>query len=202
MTDYRKKFMKKYLDEIIDSLHKMQADAETFDKIADILLEARKKGSTVFITGNGGSASTASHFTSDLAKGTIVENEARFRVIALTDNIPLMTAWGNDSSYDDIFVEQLKNLMRPGDVVIGISGSGNSPNVLKAVGWARENGAVTIGLSGFKGGKLATAAEVAYVIPLHYMQQIEDLHLLIEHMITSAIREESLHRQGKPSGGC
>jgi len=202
MGDYRKKFMKKYLDEMMESLRKMQADAEVFDRIADILLEARKKGATVFITGNGGSASTASHFTSDLAKGTIVENEARFRVIALTDNIPLMTAWGNDSSYDDIFVEQLKNLMRPGDVVIGISGSGNSPNVLKAIEWGRENGATTIGLSGFKGGKLATAAEVAYVIPLHYMQQIEDIHLLIEHMITSAIREESLHRQGKTPGGC
>jgi D-sedoheptulose 7-phosphate isomerase len=202
MSEHRKKFMRKYLDEIRTCLTAMEGELDKFDELGQILLDARSRGATIFLCGNGGSASCASHFTSDLAKGTIHPKEPRFRVISLSDNIPLMTAWGNDSSYSDIFVEQLKNLMRQGDLVIGISGSGNSPNVLKTIEWARANGAKTVSITGFKGGKMASAAEWAYVIPLHYMQQIEDLHMLIEHMVTSAIREEFHATHGTDPKGC
>lgn len=160
------------------------------DKLATILLTAREKRSTIFIMGNGGSASTASHFVGDLSKGTIVEGFGRFKAISLTDNIPNMLAWANDSSYDDIFVEQLKNLMEPGDIVIGISGSGNSMNVIKAIEYANENGGITIGLSGYDGGRLLKSAQENIHVPSSYMQRVEDIHLLIEHLLTSLIREE------------
>lgn len=202
MTEFRKKFMRKYLEDVKACLETMEGQLDTFDELGQMMLDARGRGATVYICGNGGSASCASHFTCDLSKGTIHPKEARFRVLALSDNIPLMTAWGNDSSYADIFVEQLKNLMRPGDLVIGISGSGNSPNVLRTIEWARANGAKTVSITGFKGGKMASAAEWAYVIPLHYMQQIEDLHMLIEHMVTSSIREEFHANHGTDSKGC
>jgi phosphoheptose isomerase len=166
--------------------------AEHVNKVVEILLSARAENKTVYIMGNGGSASTASHFVGDLSKGTIVEGFPRFRVVALTDNIPNLLAWGNDSCYEDIFIEQLKNLLNPGDVVIGISGSGNSENVIRAIQFANDHGAVTIGWSGFKGGKLKDIAQIPLVVPSHYMQRIEDIHLLLEHLITSLIREEQM----------
>ena len=127
MDEYRKKFIDDYLADVIRILGEIrQNEAEFFDELATIILKARADKRTIFFCGNGGSASTASHFTSDLAKGTIVEGAPRFRALSLADNIPQMLAWGNDSCYEDIFVEQLKNLMDPGDVLIGISGSGNS----------------------------------------------------------------------------
>ena len=181
MSDFRAEFVEDYvsrikriLDDMIDSDLTVKVD-----QIAKVLLKARSDNKTVFIMGNGGSASTASHFVGDLSKGTIVEGFPRFRAIALTDNIPNMLAWGNDSSYDDIFIEQLKNLMNPGDVVIGISGSGNSGNVLKAIEYANNNGGVTIGWSGFAGGKLKDLAQISLVTPSNYMQRIEDIHLLL-----------------------
>jgi D-sedoheptulose 7-phosphate isomerase len=126
---------------------------------------------------------------SDLNKGSNRPDAPRFRAVALTDNIPAMLAWANDSSYEDVFVEQLKNHVEAGDVVIGISGSGNSENVLKAIDYANGAGAVTIGLSGFDGGKLAKLAKVAYVVPSNCMQQVEDIHLVIEHLISIALRD-------------
>jgi D-sedoheptulose 7-phosphate isomerase len=165
---------------------------EKANAIVDVLLTARKENKTVFIMGNGGSASTASHFVGDLSKGTIVEGYPRFKAIALTDNIPNMLAWGNDSCYEDIFVEQLKNFLNPGDVVIGISGSGNSKNVLRAIEYANAHNAITVGFSGFEGGKLKDLAQISLVVPSNYMQRIEDIHLLLEHMMTSLIREEQM----------
>ena len=140
--------------------------------------------------GNGGSAATASHFVGDLSKGTIVADFPRFKAIALTDNVPNMLAWGNDSSYEDIFVEQLKNLMEPEDVVVGISGSGNSRNVIKAIDYANEKGAITIGLLGYDGGKLIEIVQESLHVPSFNMQQVEDIHALISHLLTSMIREE------------
>jgi hypothetical protein len=110
------------------------------------------------------------------------------RVIALTDNVPLITAWANDVSYEDIFVEQLRNLVQPQDVVIGISGSGNSPNVLKAMTEARQLSAITVGFSGFSGGKLAQIVDIPVVVPSNHMGQIEDAHLILEHLISYSIR--------------
>jgi D-sedoheptulose 7-phosphate isomerase len=147
--------------------------------------------------GNGGSGSTASHFVGDLSKGTIVEGFPRFKAVALTDNIPNMLAWGNDSSYDDIFIEQLKNLMNPGDVVIGISGSGNSENVIRAIEYANSKGGITIGLSGYsESNKLMNTAKINIHVPSTYMQRVEDIHLFLEHLITSLIREEQMKSTG------
>jgi D-sedoheptulose 7-phosphate isomerase len=196
MSEFRKNFTKKYLQELQKTLDVMENDLEKkMDVFASLLLNARSKKKTIFIMGNGGSASTASHFASDLSKGTIVHGFPRFKVVALTDNIPTMLAWANDESYADVFVEQLKNLMEPGDVVIGISGSGNSMNVIKAIEYANANGGITIGISGYDGGKLLKCAQENIHTPSNYMQRVEDIHLIIEHLLTSLIREEQQNQK-------
>jgi D-sedoheptulose 7-phosphate isomerase len=153
------------------------------DAVVDVLMQANRAGRTVYICGNGGSATTATHFACDLAKRTIVEGQPRFRVIALTDNIALMTALSNDISYDQVFAEQLRPLVRAGDVVIAISGSGNSPNVLNAVAVANAAGATTIGFCGFAGGRLKDMVDLPVHIPHHNMAMVEDIHLMLEHAI-------------------
>jgi len=180
----------KYLDEVAKTLERMEKDLPfKAEEIVSALVKARDSGKHIYICGNGGSASTASHMASDLNKGANRKDAPRFKAVALTDNIPAMLAWANDLSYDDIFVEQLKNHLEEGDVVVGISGSGNSPNVLKALHYANDKGALTIGLSGFGGGKLAQVAKTCYVVPNNTMQQIEDLHLVIEHMLSLILRD-------------
>ncbi len=198
MNDFRTEFVSDYISRIKRILDDMQKYdlSEKANAIVDVLLTARKENKTVFIMGNGGSASTASHFVGDLSKGTIVDGYPRFKAIALTDNIPNMLAWGNDSCYEDIFVEQLKNFLNPGDVVIGISGSGNSKNVLRAIEYANAHNAITVGFSGFEGGELKDLAQISLVVPSNYMQRIEDIHLLLEHMMTSLIREEQMRESG------
>src|SRR5271169_4156548 len=124
------------------------------DRAADVLWRAYIEDRTVYVLGNGGSAALASHCACDLGKGTVVNGNRRFRVLALTDNVPLMTAWANDSSYEDVFAEQLTSLVGRNDIALAISGSGNSPNVLKALQVARHAGAFTIGLTGFHGGRM------------------------------------------------
>ena len=196
MNEFREKFIGDYIDDVIRCLEEIKLnDAGFFDELATILLKARSSGRTIFFCGNGGSASTASHFTSDLAKGTIIEGVPRFRALSLADNIPQMLAWGNDSCYEDIFIEQLRNLMDPGDVVIGISGSGNSENVLRALRYANENDGITVGLTGFDGGKLKDIAHLCLIVPVHYMQKIEDIHMLVDHLVTSLIREEEMAKR-------
>jgi D-sedoheptulose 7-phosphate isomerase len=155
------------------------------ERIADGLFGAYKASRTTFLFGNGGSASLATHFACDLSKGTSLRGSARrrFRAIALTDNIPAMTAWANDSSYDDIFAEQLENLVQPEDVAFAISCSGNSPNVIKALKIARAHGASTIGLGGFQGGKMKDLCDFCLVVPSDNMQIIEDIHLSVAHCL-------------------
>jgi len=157
-------------------------------RLHDVLFDAWRTGRTIFIAGNGGSASTASHFANDLNKGANVPNQPRFRAIALTDNVPLMTAWANDASYDRVFLEQLANLLRPGDVFMAISGSGNSPNIIAAVQWANEAGAITIALTGGMGGRLCTLADYSVVVPSGRMEQIEDVHLIVAHALCTSLR--------------
>jgi D-sedoheptulose 7-phosphate isomerase len=154
------------------------------------LLRAYEDGKSVFIFGNGGSAALASHFACDLSKGTVIGNNGhrRFRVMALTDNVPLMTAWANDSCYDRIFAEQLQNFVAPGDVAFAISGSGNSPNVLQALETARSARAVTIGLTGFQGGKMKNLCDVCVILPSDNMQIIEDFQLSVTHAVFTVIR--------------
>jgi D-sedoheptulose 7-phosphate isomerase len=165
---------------------------------ADEILAAGERGSMIFILGNGGSASTASHFACDLAKGTRQPGRRPFRVMALTDNVPLITAWANDTAYDRIFAEQLRPLVQPDDLVIGVSGSGNSPNVLEAMRLAREVGARTIGWSGFNGGRLRELVDVSVVVPCDSMEQIEDVHLIVEHAICTALRQACEPQAGLP----
>ena len=140
--------------------------------------------------GNGGSGSTASHFTCDINKGCCMDLNKKFKMICLNDSIPTLLALANDVSYDAVFVEQLKNFFLPGDLVIGISGSGNSPNVLHAIEYARMHQGITIGLSGFSGGKLAALADIAWIAPVEDMQKIEDMHMIVVHMIMQAVRNK------------
>ncbi len=197
MDDFRKDFIEEYLSDIIRILGELKAkNADFFDRLATIFIEARADNRKIFFCGNGGSASTASHFTSDLAKGTIVEGTPRFKALSLADNIPQMLAWGNDSCYEDIFVEQLKNLYEPGDVVVGISGSGNSGNVLRAIQYASENDGVTVGITGFDGGKLKDMVDLCLIVPVHNMQKTEDIHMLVDHLTTLMIKHEEMARRG------
>jgi D-sedoheptulose 7-phosphate isomerase len=156
---------------------------ESVDAVVDVLDAANRAGQTVFICGNGGSAATATHFGCDLAKRPIVKGQPRFRVIALTDNNALMTALGNDIGYEAIFAEQLLPLVRKDDVVIGISGSGNSPNVLNAMKVGKEAGAITVGFCGYDGGKLKGMVDLPVHVPSFNMAMVEDVHLMMEHAI-------------------
>lgn len=154
-----------------------------------LLLDAYRRGKRVYFLGNGGSAATAAHAANDFCKLTIAPGRPRVRALALTDNVPLLTAWANDSAYSDVFAEQLENLVEPGDVVVAISGSGNSPNVLKAVELARARGAATIGWTGFQGGRLKDLVDVVIIVPSDSMAQIEDVHLTLNHALAEALRE-------------
>jgi len=152
------------------------------ERFLQLLETAYLEGRQVFLMGNGGSGATASHAAGDLNKGVSYGREKRFRVISLNDNLATLTAYANDVSYVDVFVEQLKNFLNPGDVVIGISGSGNSPSILKAVEYANQRGATTVGMCGFGGGKLAGLAHVPVHIPVNDMQKVEDIHMMLFHV--------------------
>jgi len=161
------------------------------DTMVELLHDARLKRQQVFVVGNGGSASTASHMACDLNKNTVAPAVPRFRVMALTDSMALFSACANDCGYEQVFAEQLANFVGPDDVLVAISASGNSQNVLNAVELARNSGATTIGWSGYAGGKLAHMVDVPIVVPNHCIEQIEDLHLMLEHIVTTALRERA-----------
>jgi len=163
---------------------------QLIEQVITTLLENARAGRKVFICGNGGSASTASHFACDLAKNTLVPEAPRFRVVALTDNMPLMTAWANDTDYSNVFAAQLDSLVEPQDVVIGISCSGNSANVLNAMALARQRGAITIAFTGDQGGRLSDMVDLCIRVPSPHIEQQEDIHLILEHCICNAIRTE------------
>jgi D-sedoheptulose 7-phosphate isomerase len=150
---------------------------------------ARVNQRQVFIMGNGGSAATASHFACDLGKNTVMAGFPRLRVQSLNDNMAFFSACANDYGYDTVFAEQLTNFIQPEDVVLAISASGNSANVLKAVQVARAGGAFTIGWSGYQGGKLAKMVDLPIVIPSDSIEQIEDIHLMMAHMVTVSVRQ-------------
>ena len=156
----------------------------SIDQMADVLVKAYESERVVYTFGNGGSASLASHLACDLGKGTAYCNGGkRFRVLALTDNLITLTAWANDSSYEDVFSEQLRNFVQPKDVAFAISGSGNSRNVLNALQVARDAGATTLGISGFQGGQMKSLCDICVVVPSNNMQIIEDVHLAMAHSI-------------------
>jgi D-sedoheptulose 7-phosphate isomerase len=155
---------------------------------ADLLLECCRHGGTVFILGNGGSAATASHFACDLAKGTGIGCTS-FRVVSLTDNMPLLTAWANDTHYERVFAEQLSAWARPGDIVVAITASGDSPNVLAAAEVARKANAMTIALTGRTGGKVRRLSHLTVLVPSTSVELIEDAHLSICHSMCVALRK-------------
>jgi D-sedoheptulose 7-phosphate isomerase len=158
------------------------------EQVAEVLLECQRRGGTIFVFGNGGSAATASHFACDLAKGTRTSSLPTFRVVALNDNVPLLTAWANDTSYDRVFAEQLVALVRPGDLVFAISASGNSPNVLEAVRVAQLAGVTSVALTGRSGGQLGALADLVIRVPSDSIEQVEDAHLIIAHSLCVALR--------------
>jgi D-sedoheptulose 7-phosphate isomerase len=166
-------------------------DINSVCQAIEILDAARSQRRTIFVCGNGGSAATASHFASDLLKGANFTNTSRFRVMALTNSIPVITAYSNDVAFECIFSEQLKSLAGPGDVLVTISASGNSPNVLRAAEYARSIGCPTIALTGRDGGKLATLAELEIRVSELHMGRIEDSHMAVCHMVSYYFKEHS-----------
>ena len=175
-----------YFDDVIQTIGKMPI--ATIEKIVTALMEAYESSRTIYLFGNGGSAALASHFACDLGKGASNGSSKRFQALAFTDNVPMMTAWANDARYEDIFAEQLINFVRRDDITFAISGSGNSPNVLKALKVAREAGAFTIGLTGFQGGDMKDLCDLCLTVPSENMQIIEDLHLSVTHAVFTALR--------------
>ena len=168
---------------------------EKVQSVVDTILGAYTEGKSIFILGNGGSASTATHFACDLSKGTAFEGKPRLKATSLTDNVALMTAIANDIDYSAVFVEQLTNFLSKEDVVVCISASGDSPNVLKAAKYARSKGAFVVGLIGFGGGKLKELVDKAIVLPTEDYRQVEDIHLVLAHLVSREvgrrIREEA-----------
>ena len=158
-------------------------DARAIARIIAEFSKARDARKRIYAIGNGGSASTASHFVNDMGKGASIGRETRFKTIPLTDNVEWMTALSNDLCYEDVYVEQLKNFAESGDILLAISGSGNSENVLRAVRYANKVGCVTVGFTGFEGGKLRELVQHCVVIPSDHMGRIEDMHLILQHMI-------------------
>jgi D-sedoheptulose 7-phosphate isomerase len=162
----------------------------TLEAAAELLLGCYRDGGTIFVLGNGGSAATASHLACDLAKNTRATGLPPFRVLALTDNVPQLTAWANDHSFACVFAEQLRALMRPGDLVLAISASGNSPNVVAAVEYARANGATTLALTSQNGGQLRALADLAVHVPTDDIELVEDAHMVIAHSLCVALRAQ------------
>ncbi len=185
-----KNVVRNYLKDLKTALDKI--NSSDIEKVAEVLLQAYKSDKTVFIFGNGGSASTASHMACDLGKGTLKnvydQSEKRLKVISLTDNVASMTAFANDLSFDDMFVQQLNNLVRSGDVVIGISGSGNTPNIIKALMYAKQQGAITVGFLGYhQGGKAKNFVDYDITVESSNYGIIEDIHLALEHVLTTCL---------------
>lgn len=170
-----------YIGQLKDTLDNL--DRKEIVQFANILENARRNGNKVFIFGNGGSGSTATHFACDINKGASLGKEKRHRIIALTDNIPTLLAYSNDLSFDDVFVEQLKNFIEPGDIVVAISGSGNSKNIIKAIEYANELKNVTVGITGFGGGKLREISTYSINANKNDMQISEDIHMILVHLM-------------------
>ncbi len=167
-------------------------DAGPIETAVSVLHAARLNEKQIFVMGNGGSASTATHFVCDLNKNTRAEWLPHFRLIGLSDNMAIFAAYANDEGYENVFVKQLANFLQPGDVVIGISASGNSENVLRAIQYANETGQnTTIGLTGFTSGKLGPMVDVHMHVPSDNIEQVEDIHLVLAHLITTALKKKT-----------
>lgn len=198
------------MDGVKDYIAQMQhilsdLPVERINEVILLLQQARAEGRQIFIMGNGGSASTASHFVADLAKNTRHAGQPDFKVMGLADNMALLSAYANDEGYENVFARQLASFLRPGDIVIGISTSGNSSNVIRAIDLANQAGAVTVGLTGFNGGFLGTLVDYHLHVPSQVIEQVEDVHLMIEHIIIKSLRDQTprdpAEAQGQEANG-
>ncbi|MCX6606578.1 MAG: SIS domain-containing protein [Acidobacteria bacterium] len=165
-------------------------DLQTVTQAAAMMAECRQAGRTIFVLGNGGSMATASHFVCDVVKGASYGRESRFKMMCLLDNGPTVTAYANDVGYEDALVEQMKNFAAPGDLVIAISGSGRSPNVVKAIAWSKENGCQTMSMTGRDGGLLLPMTDCAIHVSEQHMGRIEDAHMVVCHMLSYLFMEQ------------
>lgn len=180
-------YLERYLERSAGTLRQLPVAA--IDGVIQALVRALESERFIYVMGNGGSAANAEHFVNDLGKGGPRGFPRRFKILSLTSNLPLLTAWANDTDYEHVFAEQLRNFVGPGDVTMAISGSGNSRNVLNALTLARAHGGVTVGLTGCDGGKLKHLCDHCVIVPSDNIQHIEELHLVVLHAIYSAIRD-------------
>jgi D-sedoheptulose 7-phosphate isomerase len=183
-------FLRRYQAELLTALKSV--DLEKVDRAIAIFIEARKEGRRIFVCGNGGSAAISSHFAMDMVKGASCGRESRFRILSLVDSVPTLTAYSNDMSYECVFVEQLRNFAEAGDVVLVVSSSGNSANVIRAIEYGNSIGCQTIALTGRDGGRLGPAARLNIQVPHTHTGRIEDTHGVILHMIGYYFMEERL----------
>ncbi len=178
------------LKSVIDNL-----DRNEIETFINVMLNARNNGKNIYIMGNGGSGATASHFCCDFNKGMSYTKDKKFKMICLNDNVSTMLAYSNDVGYDFVFVEQLKNFVKEGDIVIGISGSGNSKNVLNAIDYANKKGAITIGLTGYNGGVLKQITKYSVNANVNNMQITEDIHMMLCHMIYDILINQDIENK-------
>jgi D-sedoheptulose 7-phosphate isomerase len=183
----------KYLNTLKNTIDLL--DIEEISTFIKVLTQLYDKGGNIYLIGNGGSASTASHFACDLNKGVSFTLNKKFKVISLADNIPTMLAYANDVDFSDIFVEQLKNHLTEKDMVIGISGSGNSKNIVKAIEYANSLGSITVGITGYDGGELKKTADHVINANIDNMQISEDIHMILTHLTTTVLSEELKARE-------
>ena len=174
-----------YFDSVVDTLGSL--NKEFVGKFAEMLLETYIRGRTIFVFGNGGSGATASHICGDFLKGVSYGLDKRFKIVCLNDNIPALMAIANDIGYEDIFIEQIRNFLRKGDLVIAISGSGNSANVVKAIDYAKSVSAKTVAFCGFSGGKIKEIADLSIHVDIDNMEIVEDVHLIVGHCVKDII---------------
>lgn len=181
--------IRRYIIDLKETLDLLPLDR--IEAAIDVLHKARLNGRHIFVMGNGGSASTASHMVCDLGKNTRIPGWPPFKVIGLADNMASFSAYANDEGYASVFAQQLAPFVQPDDIVVAISTSGNSANVLQAVQLAREAGAYTIGFTGFNGGQLGALVDLDLHVPSHCIEQVEDIHLMLEHLMVTVLRELS-----------
>jgi len=182
-----KEWINNYIEEFKKTMQLLPADK--IEVMAKVLAEAHRKNSQIFVFGNGGSASNCSHFVCDLGKGSSIKMGSPFRCLSINDNVAWMTAIANDFSYEDVFVRQLENYARPGDVIFSLSVSGNSPNCVKAFKWAKEHGVITMAVVGAKRGQMADLADHCIVIDSTHYGRVEDLQMMISHILCYAFME-------------
>jgi D-sedoheptulose 7-phosphate isomerase len=189
-------YARAYLDYLASCFSSL--DHEALGRFVALLFSAREAGASVFFIGNGGSAATASHFANDISIGTRTGDDRPFRAISLADNVAVMTALANDEGYDRMFVDQLKVQMRDGDSVVAISASGNSPNVIAAVEYARSRSATIVGLTGFDGGRLRELSDISLHVPTAKGEYgpVEDIHMIFDHLVGSYLNAEIKRRNG------